>query len=99
VYENENDHTGHGKSRAGSNVDSGIALKMELCKTPRIPTPAGVDQIEKITELTRLITPPIVEIGIENLRNNRPTIQVIQNKRHRFDVDNAATPKTKRMYD
>jgi len=28
VYENEADHTGHCKSRAGPNVDSGIAFEM-----------------------------------------------------------------------
>src|SRR2546421_11094324 len=54
---------------------------------------SGIDPIEHITELARLIRAPIVDLGIENLGEERPFLQIVKNKLHRFAVDNAVTPK------
>src|SRR5207244_13516223 len=54
---------------------------------------SGVDQIEDITELARLICPPVVNLRIENLGEDGPILQIVEDKLHCFAVDDAAAPK------
>src|SRR2546429_9693238 len=54
---------------------------------------SGVDQIEDITELARLICPPVVNLRIENLGEEGPILQIVEDKLHCFAVDDAAAPK------
>ena len=54
---------------------------------------SGVDQIEDITELARLICPSVVNLRIENLGEEGPILQIVEDKLHCFAVDDAAAPK------
>src|SRR5437667_10987157 len=54
---------------------------------------SGVDQIEDITELARLICPPVVNLRIENLGEEGPILQIVEDKLHCFAVADAAAPK------
>src|SRR5437879_7508730 len=54
---------------------------------------SGVDQIEDITELARLICPPVVNLRMENLGEEGPIRQIVEDKLHCFAFDDPAAPK------
>src|SRR6266576_2156817 len=49
---------------------------------------SGVDQVEGITELARLVRTPVDNLGEEG-----PLLQIVEDKLHCFAVDDASAPK------
>ena len=54
---------------------------------------SGVDYVENVAELAGLKWAPIVVLRIENLGEERPLLQIIENELGCFTVNNTVTPE------